>query len=365
MNKEELFFQTYLNLEKDVMELAKYVFFTDNQLDVYSPYIADLLVRCAVEIEGISKELYFHLNLNMGEREVEEKTIYFDSHCLAELDKKWTTSKKRVLITSPLFYFKKKENQILRPLKEAHKQGKNFWKKAYQSVKHDRYNNLEHGNIRNLLGALASLFLLNVYYKRPSWTCNYSDLKKMDYSMGSRIFSLKSPNIDKLWEGQPSMDVESPFIVHYTNADFAKIKAIKEREAEDIKAFLFQQEEIMDEEFANHLQKIFKEKGESWKNLNVIIQEWGEYRLNKKIPSDLSFEQRRELFIASEEWKGRIYQNNTPLQKGDLTQENIQGEINRAGRLWGIDRTRYMHQSSRWIRAVMDGLCTVSIPNEG
>ena len=35
MNKSELFWQTYLNLEKDLLEVAKYIYITDEKL-IYS-----------------------------------------------------------------------------------------------------------------------------------------------------------------------------------------------------------------------------------------------------------------------------------------------------------------------------------------
>lgn len=78
MKKSDIFWQTYMNLEKEVIEMAKYIFITDekiinksgreiiescsSQLLTYSPHIADLLIRCCVQIEAISKELYFELN---------------------------------------------------------------------------------------------------------------------------------------------------------------------------------------------------------------------------------------------------------------------------------------------------------------
>ena len=77
MKKSDIFWQTYLNLEKEAIELSKYIFFTDvklisgsngivtqpcnSQLETFSPHIADLLVRCCVQIEAISKELYFDI----------------------------------------------------------------------------------------------------------------------------------------------------------------------------------------------------------------------------------------------------------------------------------------------------------------
>ena len=52
------YWPVYKNLEEETLELTKYIQFTDDQLSVYSMHIADLLVRCAMEIEALSKELF-------------------------------------------------------------------------------------------------------------------------------------------------------------------------------------------------------------------------------------------------------------------------------------------------------------------
>lgn len=56
-----LYWPVYKNLEKELLKLAECVHFADDQLNVYSMHIADLIVRCAVEIESLSKELYCRL----------------------------------------------------------------------------------------------------------------------------------------------------------------------------------------------------------------------------------------------------------------------------------------------------------------
>ena len=56
MNKEDVFWQTYLNLENELIELTKYVFITDSpnksgkshQLETFSPFLADLIVRISI-----------------------------------------------------------------------------------------------------------------------------------------------------------------------------------------------------------------------------------------------------------------------------------------------------------------------------
>lgn len=111
----------------------------DAQLMTFSPHIADLLIRCCVQIEAISKELYYD---NGGVKPRGDSSIYFDADCLKQIDIKWATHNKRVMVVAPFFNLTKDENRVLRPLKEAHKRSGTYWEKAYQAVKHDRLASL-------------------------------------------------------------------------------------------------------------------------------------------------------------------------------------------------------------------------------
>ena len=106
------------------------------QLETFSPHIADLLVRCCVQIEAISKELYHDEG---GQKPRGSNSILFDEDCLKLIDIRWETHKKSVLVVAPFFNLIKEENTVLRPLKEAHKRQGTYWEKAYQAVKHDRF----------------------------------------------------------------------------------------------------------------------------------------------------------------------------------------------------------------------------------
>ena len=57
--KNNLYWNVYKSLERELLALAEIIHIDDKQLDVYSMKIADLLIRTSVEIESISKELYF------------------------------------------------------------------------------------------------------------------------------------------------------------------------------------------------------------------------------------------------------------------------------------------------------------------
>ena len=91
-----LYWGVYQSLEEETLNLADNILFSDNQTKVCSLKIVDLIVRCAVEIESISKKLYQDNGGNMNAFELHEKsdTLYFDSDCIQYLDKKWHITKK-------------------------------------------------------------------------------------------------------------------------------------------------------------------------------------------------------------------------------------------------------------------------------
>lgn len=186
-----LYWPIFKNLENELLKLSNEIHFDDDQLDIYSSKITELLIRTVVEVESISKELYF---LNGGAKP-NDNELFFDTDCIALLESKWVLSKKKVLITSPNFYFQKEENQVITPLKKANKRGTSSadWLKAYQAVKHNRVKELKKGNLKYLIRALAGLYVLNTYFREVHF-----DLKKdgtgtnFNSNLGSEIFSIKT-----------------------------------------------------------------------------------------------------------------------------------------------------------------------------
>lgn len=186
-----LYWPVYKNLEKEVLDLSNHVHFDDKQLSIYSVKISELLIKCSVEIEAISKELYFREG---GLQPENEKDLYFDTDCIKLLEDKWSLSKKKLIISAPNFYFQNEENRVLTPLHKASKRGTSSsdWQKAYQGIKHNRTNNLSQGNIKNLLRALGSLFILNVYFKDEVYDLNKENKEtNFPINVGSDIFSIK------------------------------------------------------------------------------------------------------------------------------------------------------------------------------
>lgn len=187
------FWSIYKNLENELIELSNKIHFCDKQDDVYSVHISDLLIRTAIEIEALSKELYELAGGNMNPLDAEgnERDLFFDTDCIQYIDLNWGITKKCVNVVSPNFYFTKHENLVLRPLKDCNKRGSGRWKRAYQAVKHNRVKSLAAGNIANLIRAMAALYLLNLYYRDEKYDVGTRmNTVPFDTRMGSDIFSV-------------------------------------------------------------------------------------------------------------------------------------------------------------------------------
>ena len=88
--------------------------------------------------------------------------------------------------------------------------------------------------------------------------------------------------------------------------------------------------------------------------------ELGVYRINKKIPRNLPFEERKRLFINSPEFNNQIHQRNQHKTESELTEENIQSEIDSAGTRAGIVLDRQF-DSIRDQKAFAEGFCELVI----
>ena len=184
-----IFWNIYKNIERELIEISNIIHIDDNQLSVYSPKITELLIRTVVEVEAISKELYFK---NGGDK-ANDNQLFFDTDCIDFLENKWLLSKKKVIVSAPNFYFSDEDNRVLTPLKKANKRGSSSskWLIAYQAVKHNRNNSLPKGNLENLIKALAGLYVLNIYYKDLVYSLSRdSNGTNFDNSLGSSIFSV-------------------------------------------------------------------------------------------------------------------------------------------------------------------------------
>lgn len=270
-----IFWNIYKNIERELIEISNIIHIDDNQLSIYSPKITELLIRTVVEVEAISKELYFE---NGGDKE-NDNQLFFDTDCIDFLEKKWLLSKKKVIVSASNFYFNDENNKVLTPLKKANKRGSSSskWLIAYQAVKHNRNNSLSKGNLKNLIGALAGLYVLNIYYKDLEFLLGRDhNGTNFDSSLGSSLFSVKvHTNEDvefsvdnRLYKKNINYD-ECIYIIEPTQKakniflDFAQkyFKEILQRKLETLDRILISRKENMtDEEIISITEEIRDDK---------------------------------------------------------------------------------------------------------
>ncbi len=187
-----LFWPVYKRIEEDVLKIAESVFFDDDQLDVYSLSIADLLLRCVVEVEAISKELYLRLGgvEELADADGKRRDLYFDTDCIKLIVDTWGINKKKIQITNPNMFFTSKK-AVLTPLHKAHKRGTSSskWQQAYQAVKHFRSKSIKKATVDNLLNALGALYILNLYYADESFWMETPIEGKREFVIESKIFT--------------------------------------------------------------------------------------------------------------------------------------------------------------------------------
>ncbi len=225
---DNLYWPVYKNLEDEIVTISKLIHISDDQFQLYSIKISELIIRSSVEVESIAKDLYF---LNGGLKP-NDKELFFDTDCIKLLENKWELSKKKVLVTASSLYLSREENIIITPLKKADKRGTSScdWLQAYQALKHNRAKNLKKGNFKHLLRAMAGLYILNIYYKEISYSLGSDGTgTNFDTRLGSELFSVKThinSNISTETDFTKNVDFEEcVYIVKPTNDTRAEVQA--------------------------------------------------------------------------------------------------------------------------------------------
>ena len=137
---------------------------------------------------------------------------------------------------------------------------------------------------------------------------------------------------------------------------------MQHKEEQALNNYWNQQPELLEPAFQIQLQKaIEKEKRDPHQRV-MGIWELAKYRLNKKIPKTLTFEEQKTRLLNSEEWNGWINQHNKHLSADEITEVNIRKEIDKVGIHWGMQIMNSI-QKLEWIPiATNSKICEIYIP---
>lgn len=148
----------------------------------------------------------------------------------------------------------------------------------------------------------------------------------------------------------------SPFILKYTDSVYKEVVDANKKNIEDKKKFLYAQPELKEPEFIKIMNEGMDKQNKNSRDRFIITWELCKYRLNKKIPNNLLFDERKKILINTPEWNGRIRMKNKHLSEDELTEENIQYEIDNAGILAGMELDMKF-DVVRMQKAITDGYC--------
>lgn len=173
---------------------------------------------------------------------------------------------------------------------------------------------------------------------------------------------MKPPVVGQLWYENKPIISESPYVVKYQDASYQRIEEFQDKVEQETEDYWNRQPELNEPAFQEQLQKAF-ERAEKDPHQSVVpIWELTRYRLNKKIPNTLSFEERKKLLIRSEGWNGWVHQHGKHLSADELTEDNIQTEIDNVAIDWGLDIMKRLQKIEQYPVITNNGICEVYIP---
>lgn len=150
--------QIFGHIEREILELSYYISFEEKQKRVYSPKIADLIIRLGGLLESVIKDEYRRCG---GEKD----RINYDAD---EVIKKLHLENKKVYLTMENWKFTKKiyepfvkdQERLNTEKTNFHKIGKtNYcWNNAYQSLRHQFIQTIpEYGTLEYLFAMLSAV----------------------------------------------------------------------------------------------------------------------------------------------------------------------------------------------------------------
>lgn len=136
---------------------------------------------------------------------------------------------------------------------------------------------------------------------------------------------------------------------------------MQKSDADALNDYWSKQPELQDPEFVAILSEEKKKHQQNPTHRIMHVWELAKFRLKKMLPSTMPFEERKRLLLGSEAWNCWVYQNNKHLSVDEITEDNIEKEIENVGISWGIDIEK-RYNTLKWIfLATNEAMCEVYI----
>jgi len=153
--KKDIHWNYFLAIEQDLIEVARYIEFAEDNFDAYSIELAHLLMASASEVDVIAKLLSKQLSSSSRPSNITDYKNIITRH-ISDICK--------FKIYIPRFGIE------LVPWSDWKIDKNPSWWKAYTDVKHHRNDKYKQANLKHTLNATAALLTVLFYYYRELLT---------------------------------------------------------------------------------------------------------------------------------------------------------------------------------------------------
>ena len=140
----------FLILEEDLINLSRYIEFTDDNFSTYSTELASLLLSAGSEIDVVAKQICLKLKKNSKANNI----LQYGNQIAASIP---SIGEFKISLPKYGLELRPWANWSVKPRKNP------YWWKSYNNVKHQRHTHYKEASLKNTLNAIGGLFILVLY----------------------------------------------------------------------------------------------------------------------------------------------------------------------------------------------------------
>ena len=287
-----MFWQLYSDIEREVKDLMYSVPFCREHKNVYSPRIAELIVRVGLQIESsLQKDSTTKTNYNTIIERWDKKWNFSDKYVLLNekfitpakssglylLPLKCADDKKSIVNDIVLYASKNNPNSFSSNIPKDERVKTYTWANAYNNLKHNFYGSMKtFGTVQNLIVILAALYIINMFIDPELKALNHYN--GLSCSSGTDLYKksvLFSTLTLQTYAIGDKLIIDSVKGLGFENYSFINIKNI-ELAQKVVSNMIGDDWEFMTEEYKHYaIPKIIKEyfpNFDMYKNYDITIR---------------------------------------------------------------------------------------------
>jgi hypothetical protein len=164
---KNIYWNYFISIEEDLYRLSRYIEFDEKNENIFSIELVRLLISSSSEFEVVAKELCNIKDPNKRIKNVCDirKNLLLFYPDIYDLE---ITISRFGLKYKPLINWKTNKNCD--------------WWTSYNSVKHQRNSKYGNANLKNVINAIGSLYIINLYYYNSLQEKQKNARVKMEYT---------------------------------------------------------------------------------------------------------------------------------------------------------------------------------------